>query len=126
MTYEGSILENVTRLRSQWMTAQQDGNLDTINSATAAMESGVSNLMVTFEGYPDLQASQVVQSLMVTLEGTENRISTERMRFNEVVRDNNTAIHVFPANLWTIGWGYTTKAYFQAQVGSTAVPPVNL
>jgi len=126
MTYEGSILENITRLRSQWMSAEQSGNLDAINSATSAMESGVSNLMVTFEAYPDLQSSQVVQSLMITLEGTENRISTERMRFNEAVRDYNTAIQVFPTNLWASGWGFGDKSYFQAQVGSTEVPPVNL
>lgn len=109
MTYEGSILENITRLRNQWMSAEQSGNLDAINSATSAMESGVSSLMVTFEAYPDLQSSQVVQSLMVTLEGTENRISTERMRFNEAVRDYNTAILVFPTNLWASGWGLATN-----------------
>jgi LemA protein len=126
MTYEGSILENVTRLRSQLLTATQSGNLDAINNATAQMESGVSNLMVTFEAYPNLKASDVVQSLMITLEGTENRISTERMRYNEAVRDYNTAIQVFPANLWTAGWGFEAKSYFQAQVGSTVVPPVNL
>lgn len=126
INYEGSILENVTRLRSQWMTAAQSGNFDAINNATTQMESGVSNLMVTFENYPNLQSSDVIQSLMITLEGTENRISTERMRYNEAVKDYNTAIAVFPANLWTAGWGYETRSYFQAQVGSTEVPPVNL
>lgn len=126
MTYEGSILQNITALRSQWMNAEQSGNLDQINSATIAMESGISSLIVTFEAYPNLQASDVVQSLMITLEGTENRISTERIRLNDSVKSYNTAIHVFPANLWTAGWGYNSKSYFQAQVGSTAVPPVNL
>ena len=126
MTYEGSILQNITALRSQWMNAEQSGNLDQINSATSAMESGISSLIVTFEAYPNLQASDVVQSLMITLEGTENRISTERIRLNDSVKSYNTAIHVFPANLWTTGWGYKNKSYFQAQVGSTAVPPVNL
>jgi LemA protein len=126
ITYEGSILENVTRLRSQWMTAQQSGDLNAINNATSNLESGVSALVVTFENYPDLKSSSVVQSLMITLEGTENRISTERMRFNEAVRDYNAAIAVFPANLWTAGWGFSSKTYFQAQVGASTVPPVNL
>lgn len=126
ITYEGSILENITRLRSQWMSATQSGDLEAINNATTAMESGVSSLVVTFEAYPNLQSSEVVQSLMITLEGTENRISTERMRYNEAVRDYNTAINVFPTNLWTSGWGFTGKSYFQAQVGATEVPPVNL
>ena len=126
MTYEGSILENITALRSQWMTAAQSGDLDAVNNATAQMESGVSSLVVSVEAYPDLKSSDVVQSLMITLEGTENRISTERMRYNEAVRDYNTAIAVFPANLWTAGWGFQTKSYFQAQVGSTSVPSVTL
>jgi LemA protein len=126
MTYEGSILQNVTEMRSRWMDAVQGGNLDAINNATNAMETGVSSMIVTFEAYPNLQSSEVVQSLMITLEGTENRISTERMRFNEAVRDYNAAIQVFPTNLWTASWGFSSKSYFQAQVGSTEVPPVNL
>jgi LemA protein len=126
MTYEGSILQNVTALRSQWMSAAQSGNLDAINSATAQLESGVSSMMVTFENYPNLQSSDVIQSLMITLEGTENRISTERMRYNEAVRDYNTVIASFPGSLWASGWGYTAKPYFQAQVGSTEVPSVTL
>jgi LemA protein len=124
MTYEGSILENVTALRSQWMSAAQSGNLDAVNNATSQMESSVSSMMVTFESYPDLQSSDIIQSLMITLEGTENRISTERMRYNEAVRDYNTAIASFPGNLWAAGWGYTAEPYFQAQVGSTEVPSV--
>jgi LemA protein len=126
MTFESSLLTNITALRSQWDTAVQSGNMDAINNATSAMESGVSSIRVTVEAYPNLQSSDVVQSLMITLEGTENRISTERMRFNEAVRDYNTATQVFPANLWAAGWGFSGKSYFQAQVGSTVVPPVNL
>jgi LemA protein len=126
MTYEGSILQNVTELRTRWADAVQSGNLDAINNATSAMESGVSSMIVTFEAYPTLQASDVVQSLMITLEGTENRISTERIRYNDAVRDYNAAIQVFPANLWSAGWGYHTKTYFQAQIGATTVPQVTL
>ena len=126
MTYEGSVLENVTRLRNQWDAAEQSGDAGTLDNATAQLESGVSSMMVTFEAYPNLQASTVIVSLMSDLEGTENRISTERMRYNEAVRDYNTAIQVFPANLWTAGWGYETKSYFQAQITATEVPQVNL
>jgi LemA protein len=126
INYEGSILENITRLRSQWMTAEQSRDINQIDNATRQMETGVANLVVTFENYPNLKSSDVVQSLMITLEGTENRISTERMRFNDAVRDYNVAIKVFPANLWAENWGFTTKSYFQAQVGSSQVPPVNL
>jgi LemA protein len=126
MTYEGSVLENVTRLRSQWDFAAQNGNAEALDNATAELESGVSSMMVTFEAYPNLEASDVIVGLMIELEGTENRISTERMRYNEAVGDYNTAIAVFPANLWSAGWGYETKTYFQAQITATDVPQVNL
>ena len=126
MNYEGSVLQNVTELRTQWMTASQSGDWSAINNATAQMESGVSSLTVSVEAYPDLKSSDVVQSLMITLEGTENRISTERMYYNQAVRDYNTAIGMFPADLWASGWGFHTKPYFQAQIGSTEVPPVDM
>jgi len=126
MTYEGSVLENVTRLRSQWAAAKQTGDADALDNATAQLESGMSSMMVTFEAYPNLEASDVIVGLMIELEGTENRISTERMRYNEAVGDYNTAIAVFPANLWTAGWGYETKTYFQAQITATDIPQVNL
>ncbi|MGD6933006.1 MAG: LemA family protein [Candidatus Bathyarchaeia archaeon] len=126
MTYEGSVLENVTRLRAQWDAAVAGGNVDEISSATGALESGVSQLIVTFEAYPDLKASSIVQSLIIELEGTENRISTERMRYNEAVGDYNTAIKVFPANLWANGWGFESRAFFEAQVNAYTAPKVNL
>ena len=122
--YEGSILENITRLRSQWASAMQTGDIDTINNATGEMESALSTLIVSVEAYPDLKASQVVQDLMVTLEGTENRISTERMRFNEAIRDYNSARRSFPASLWAVGWGFEGREYFEAKVGAEEPPPV--
>ena len=126
MTYEGSSLENVTRLRSQWMTAAHSGNLDAINNATPKWSQASPSIMVTFEAYPNLQASDVIQSLMITLEGTENRISTERMRYNEAVRDYNTAIASSQQTSGQPDGATTARSYFQAQVGSTEVPPVNL
>lgn len=122
--YEGSILENITRLRSQWASAMQTGDMEAINNATGEMESALSGLIVSVEAYPDLKASQVVQDLMVTLEGTENRISTERMRFNEAIRDYNSARRSFPASLWAAGWGFEGREYFEAKIGAEEPPPV--
>jgi len=126
--YEGSILQNVTELRSQWAAAMNSGDLDSINDATGQLDSAVNNLIVTIEAYPDLKASQVVEDLIIELEGTENRISTERSRYNDAVRDYNTAQRSFPTNIWSAGWGFETKEYFEAPVGaSTEVPnvPIN-
>ena len=122
--YEGSILQNVTALRSQWAAAMSSGDVDAINDATGKLDSAVANLIVVIENYPDLKASQVVEDLMVALEGTENRISTERMRYNEAVRDYNRARRSFPANMWAAGWGFEGREYFEAKVGAEEPPPV--
>jgi len=122
--YEGSILQNVTELRSQWASAMQSGDLDSINDATGKLDSAVSNLIVVIENYPELKASQVVEDLIVELEGTENRISTERMRYNEAVRDYNRERRSFPANLWAAGWGFEGREYFEAKVGAEEPPTV--
>ena len=124
INYEGSILQNVTELRSQWAAAMNSGDVNAINDATGKLDSAVTNLVVTVENYPDLKASQVVEDLIVELEGTENRISTERMRYNEAVGDFNTAIRSFPANLWAAGWGFEGRTYFKAKVGAQEPPEV--
>jgi len=91
-------------LRSQWASAVQTGDTNAINNATVMLESGLLRLIVVFENYPDLKASSVVRDLMVVLEGTENRISTERMRYNDAARDYNVAIKAFPGNIFASGW----------------------
>ena len=124
--YEGSVLEEITRLRSQWAAASQTGDVEAVNNATGEIESSLSRLLVVFENYPELKASQIVEDLIIELEGTENRISTERMRYNEAVRDYNVAIKAFPGNFWTGGWGFESKAYFEAKVGAEEPPQVPL
>jgi LemA protein len=124
INYEGSILQNVTELRSQWASAMQSGDLDDINDATGQLDTAVANLVVVIEDYPDLKASQVVEELITELEGTENRISTERMRYNEAVRDYNRARRSFPANMFAAGWGFEGREYFEAKVGAEEPPPV--
>jgi LemA protein len=104
----------------------QSGDLDSINDATTQLDAEVTNLVVEVEAYPDLKASQVVQDLITELEGTENRISTERMRYNEAVGDYNRARRVFPANMFAAGWGFEARAYFEAKVGASEPPAVPL
>jgi LemA protein len=124
ITYEGSVLEEITRLRSQWAAASQSGDVDTVNNVTGELESSLSRLIVVFEDYPELEASQIVEDMMIELEGTDNRISTERMRYNEAVRDYNVAIKTFPSNIWAPGWGSDAKSYFEAKVGAKDPPQV--
>jgi LemA protein len=76
------------------------------------------------ENYPDLKSSQNVTNLMDELAGTENRISVERRRFNDLVREYNTQIKTFPTNMLAGMFGFTEKQYFQSVTGSEVAPKV--
>jgi len=88
------------------------------------LSSALSKLMVVVERYPDLKANQNFLELQAQLEGTENRIATERRRFNEAARTYNTYIKKFPENLFSGLFGFESKAYFKAQEGAEKAPKV--
>jgi LemA protein len=84
----------------------------------------LSRLLVVSERYPDLKSSANFLELQAQLEGTENRISVERGRFNDTVQAYDTAIKSFPANLYASMAGFTEKPYFTAAAGSDKAPQV--
>lgn len=94
--------------------------------ATAAgqVESALGRLIAIVENYPELKSSEVVQTLMSQLEGTENRISVERMRFNETVKSYNLKVMRIPSSIIASIFGFKERAYFEAVEGSDAVPAV--
>jgi len=92
--------------------------------AQGALTSALQRLMVVVERYPALQADQRFADLQVQLEGTENRISVERGRFNEAVQGFNTTIRQFPTNIIAGFFGFEQKVYFQADAGAEKVPEV--
>jgi len=98
--------------------------LRNFEEAQGALRSSLSRLLVVAENYPQLQATQAFRDLQVQLEGTENRISTERNRFNTVVRGYNTQIRRFPSSLMAGLLGFSTKAYFEAAEGAEQAPTV--
>ena len=89
------------------------------------LSSALSRLLVVVERYPELKAVQGFQDLMVALEGAENRIATERRRFNEVAQDYNTRVKRFPTNLFANMFGFQPKPYFAAQPGAETAPKVD-
>ena len=93
-------------------------------AAQGELSSALSRLLVTIEQYPELKATTNFQTLQEQLEGTENRISVERRRFNEVVQDYNVAVKRFPMNFFAGMFGFAPKAYFEAREGSEAPPKV--
>lgn len=86
--------------------------------------SALSRLLVTVEKYPELKANENFLQLQTQLEGTENRISVERRKFNQSVQGYNTTIRRFPANIVANFTGFNEKQYFQAVEGSDVAPKV--
>jgi LemA protein len=94
--------------------------------AQDGLSSALSRLMVVAERYPELKATQNFRDLQVQLEGTENRIAVERMRFNESAEAFNTQRESFPTVLIAgfFGQKFQPKAYFKAQTGAEKAPAV--
>lgn len=94
--------------------------------AQQALSSALSRLMVVVERYPDLKATQAFRDLQTQLEGTENRIAVERMRFNQAAQAFNTKRNSFPTVVLAglFGSRFKEKAYFQAQAGAETAPRV--
>ncbi len=92
--------------------------------AQAGLSSSLSRLLVVAEQYPDLKANQNFLELQAQLEGTENRITVERMKFNTTVQDYNTYIRKFPQNMVAGMFDFEQKGYFEAKEGSENAPAV--
>ena len=92
--------------------------------AQSGLSSALGRLMVVVEKYPDLKANQNFLDLQAQLEGTENRITVERQKFNETARVYNTYIRKFPNNLIASFGDYEKKAYFEADKGAEKAPKV--
>lgn len=88
------------------------------------LSSALSRLLVAVENYPQLKANENFLQLQAQLEGTENRISVERKRFNEAVQNFNTAIKRFPTNIIAGMFGFKEKQYFKAVTGAETAPKV--
>jgi LemA protein len=129
--FEKSTLEEVVKARAS-VGQVNLGNLPNDPAAFArfqqaqdSLSSALSRLMVVVERYPELKANQNFRDLQVQLEGTENRVAVERMRFNEKAQEYNTARLRFPAVLVANLLGFREKAYFKAVAGSEQAPSVN-
>jgi LemA protein len=92
--------------------------------AQARLGASLSRLLVVSEQYPDLKATAAFRDLQAQLEGTENRITVERGRFNEAVQAYNTAIKRFPAAIFAGMFGHSPRPYFTATPGSDRPPEV--
>jgi LemA protein len=128
--HEKETLEGVIEARSKATSTTIDaGNLNAASiqqfqAAQDGLSSALSRLMVVVERYPDLKANQNFLELQAQLEGTENRISVERKKFNESARVYNTFIKKFPKNLIAGMFDFEKKDYFEAVAGAEKAPEV--
>jgi LemA protein len=93
-------------------------------AAQGELSSAISRLMVVVERYPDLKANENFMQLQAQLEGTENRITVERQKFNEVAKGYNTTVRKFPKNLIASMFGFERKGYFEASECAEKAPEV--
>lgn len=93
-------------------------------AAQGALSQSLGRLLATVEAYPELKANQNFLELQAQLEGSENRITVERQKFNTVTQEYNSTIRTFPNNLTAGMFGFKTKGYFQAEVGANKAPKV--
>jgi LemA protein len=101
-----------------------EGSLQKFQEAQNGVSSALGRLMVVVEKYPELKATQNFSELQAQLEGTENRITVERMKFNESAQAYNTYLRRFPNSMFAGMLGFQKKAYFQAQAGAEKAPAV--
>ena len=128
--HESSTLEGVVEARSKATQVTVDPEnltpeaLAKFNDAQGELSNALGRLLMLRENYPDLKANQNFSELQAQLEGTENRITTERMKFNETAKAYNTLIRQFPANIVASIFGFEKKGYFEAQSGAETAPKV--
>ena len=128
--YEKSTLTAVIEARSKATSIKIDADnlteekLAEFQKAQDAFGSSLGRLMAISESYPQLMAVQSFRDLQTQYEGMENRIATERRRFNEMAQDYNTSIRMFPRKIWAGLFGFEKRAYFSASAGAEDAPDI--
>ncbi len=121
MQQEEAVFSAIADARTRYAGAP---SVDAKAQAASEVESAFARLLVVMENYPQLKSIDTVQTLLAQIEGTENRISVERGRYNDDVRIYNLSVRRFPGSMVAGLFGYDVKAYFQAAAGSDAAPTV--
>lgn len=128
--HEQNTLENVINARAKATqvtidpTNLNEQTMAQFQQAQGELGSAISRLLVSVEAYPDLKANENFRDLQAQLESTENRIATERTRFNDAALNYNNLVRRFPNNIIANISGFTQKPYFKAQAGADTAPEV--
>ena len=128
--HESETLEGVVNARAKATQTTVDPEnltpeaLEEFNKAQGELGSALGRLLAVTEAYPDLKANENFKELQAQLEGTENRIATERMKFNETAKEYNTMIRKFPKSILASVFGFEKKPSFEAQAGAEKAPEI--
>lgn len=128
--HEEETLTKVTEARAKATSVNlnvenlTEENLARYQQAQNELSSALKSLLAVTEAYPDLKANQNFMNLQAQLEGTENRIATERKRYTESVKDYNTSIKKFPTVIYAGWFGFKEKPQFKAELGAEKAPEV--
>lgn len=123
MQQEQKVFGDIAKAREAYGSANNDS--DKIKASQELDQSVGTLINVINENYPELKSNDNVQTLMTQLEGTENRISVERKRYNDVVKEYNEQVVSFPKNIFANMMGLGKKDYFKADPTASTVPSVN-
>lgn len=129
--HEKETLEAVINARANATAVKLDASnmteadLQRFQQAQGELSSALSRLIAVSESYPELKANENFLQLQNQLEGTENRITVERQKFNQVAQDYNTSVRKFPANIIAGIFNFDQRPYFEAQAGADKAPTVD-
>lgn len=130
-SHEKDVLESVTQARASATSFKIDPdqltteNIQKYQQLQSSVTGALSRLLMVSERYPELKANQNFLELQAQLEGTENRISVERTRFNEAVKEYNVFVRKFPNNLFSSVFGFEKRVAFETEEGNEKVPEVS-
>ena len=124
-SFQKETFTEITALRSQWQSAKTGGNRLEQFQIGESMGSALSRLLVTVENYPNLDLD-TFKNLQAQLEGTENRVSVARNRYNEKVKVYNVKIKRIPTVIIANMFGFTEEPFFESKEGTEDVPVVDL
>jgi LemA protein len=122
VAHEEKVFTEVAEARSRLIAARGPAEA---GEADAALNSALGRLLAISENYPELRSSENFIRLQDELAGTENRITVERKRYNDMVRDYNVSIKRFPRRIFAALFGFQTREFFQAAEGAQQVPRVD-
>lgn len=128
--HEKETLEGVVSARAKATqmsidpTKLDEAQMKKFQEAQGELGNAIGRLLMITENYPELKANENFLQLQAQLEGTENRITVERQKFNETVKGYNTEVRKFPANIIAGMFGFERKPYFEAKEGADEAPKV--